>query len=127
MGQNPFKCEQCGERLDNNNCATIHMINKHNEPGEISSCAVCDFETAIKVSSKFHTSKKHKEIEQLDGNDSSSEEVYATNYWERDQMGAGYQRYIDVTENIESANISKEEKSNEIERAMKAREDAFYH
>ena len=101
------------------------MISKHNEPGEILSCDVCDFKTSRKVSFNIHTSMKHNEIEQLDGNDSNSEEVYAAYYRERDHMGTGYQSYLDVVENIESANIAKEEKSNEIVRAMKAREDAF--
>ena len=40
-------------------------------------------------------------------------------------MGHGYQKYLNVFENIESANISEEDKSNEIERTLKAREDAF--
>ena len=120
-----FKCEKCGERLDNKNSLTVHMIRKHKEPGEILSCDVCNFETPRKVCLNIHTSKKHKEIEQLDGNDSNSDEVYAAYYWEREQMGTGYQSYLDVIENIESANISKEEKLTETERAMKAREDAF--
>ena len=30
-----FKCEQCGEKLDNQNYITNHMISKHKEPGKI--------------------------------------------------------------------------------------------
>ena len=74
---------------------------------------------------KIHISKKHDVIEQLDGNNSSSDERYAESYWERDYIGTGYQTYIDAIENIESANISMEEKSNETERALKAREYAI--
>ena len=130
MTKNPvthdrFKCEQCGEKLDTKNCLTTHMISKHNEPGEIFTCDLCEFTTSRRVSLNIHTSMTHKVIEQLDGNDSSSEEVYAKSYWERDQLGTGYQSYLDVIENIESANISNEDKSNETKRAMKAREDAF--
>ena len=40
-------------------------------------------------------------------------------------MGTRYQTYLDVIENIESANITKEKKSRETERALKAREDEF--
>ena len=70
-------------------------------------------------------SKKHDVIEQLDGNNSSSEDRYSESYWERDYMGTWYQTYQDAIENIESANISREEKSSETERALKAREDAL--
>ena len=66
-------------------------------------------------------------MKQLDGCDSSSEEteIYAESYWERDYMGTGYQTYLDVIENNESANITKEEKSSETKRALTAREDEF--
>ena len=40
-------------------------------------------------------------------------------------MGTGYQTYLDAIENIESSDISSEEKSNETDRALKVREDAF--
>ena len=120
-----FKCEQCGEKLDNQNYLTNHMIRKHKEPGTILSCDICDFTTSRKISLNIHTSKKHKVIEQLDGNNSSDEECYAESYWERDYMGTSYQTYLDTIENIESENISKEEKSSETERALIARQEAF--
>ena len=40
-------------------------------------------------------------------------------------MGTGYQRYLDTIENIESANLSMEEKFSETVRVLKAREYAF--
>ena len=40
-------------------------------------------------------------------------------------MGTTYQTYLDVIENIKSADITEEEKSSETERALKAREDEF--
>ena len=70
-------------------------------------------------------SKKHGVIEQLDGIDSSAEDGYAESYWERGFMGTGYQTYLYAIDNIESSDISSEEKSNETDRALKAREDAF--
>ena len=65
------------------------------------------------------------EIEQLDGNDSDTEEAYAESYWEREYLGTSYQTYLDVMENIKSADISEDEKSSEMERALNARKEAF--
>ena len=101
------------------------MISEHNQPWEVFKCDGCEFETSRKTGLKIHMSKKHDVIEQLDGNDSSAEDRYAESYWERGFMGTGYQTYLDAIENIESSDISSEEKSNETDRAHKAREDAF--
>ena len=61
-------------------------------------------------------SKKDDVIGQLDGNDSSTaEDGYAESYWERGFMGTGYQMYWDAIANIESLDISSEEKSNETD------------
>ena len=40
-------------------------------------------------------------------------------------IGKSYQRYLDVIENIESSNISEDEKIEETQRATNAREEAF--
>ena len=103
------------------------MISEHQHKGEIFNCDICDFSTSRKVGLGIHKSKIHNGIEQLDGCESSSEESdnYAQSYWERDYMGTTYQTYLDVIENIKSADITEEEKSSETERALKAREDEF--
>ena len=120
-----FKCEQCDERLDTKNCLLNHMISEHNQPGDVLECDYCEFKTSRKTGLKIHISKKHDVIEQLDGNNSSTDEGYAESYWERDYMGTEYQTFLDAMEDIESANISLEEKRIEVERALKARENAF--
>ena len=125
MTHDRFKCEQCEEKLETQNCLTNHMISEHSRQGEVFKCDACEFETSRKPGLKIHKSKKHDVIEQLDGNESSTENVYAESYWEKDCMGTGYQRYLDTIENIESANLSVEEKSSETLKALKAREDAF--
>ena len=38
-------------------------------------------------------------------------------------MGTGYQAYLDAIKNIESVNITIEDKSNKTERALKATEE----
>ena len=123
-----FKCDQCGEKLDTQNCLTNHKIIEHEAPGEIFNCDICDFLTSRKNGIQIHISIKHQHIEQLDGNDSSSEadnSNYSVAYWEEDNMGTSYQRYLDVIENIETSNISEDEKIVENERATNAREEAF--
>ena len=55
------------------------MIIAHNQPGEILSCDLCEFETSRKSSLSIHMSKKHKQIDQLD--------TYSEEYWEKDNMG----------------------------------------
>ena len=101
------------------------MISEHKQPGEVFKCDDCDFSTSRRTGLKIHKSKKHDVIEQLDGNDSDREEAYAESYWEREYMGTSYQTYLDVMENIKSADISEDEKSSEMERALEARKEAF--
>ena len=110
MTHDRFKCDECGERLDTNNYLINHMISEHDHEGDTFNCDVCDFSTSRKVGLTIHKSKKHYKMKQLDGSDSSSEEtkIYAESYWERDYMGTGYQTNLDVIENIESSNITKE-------------------
>ena len=110
-----FKCSTCGENLDTKNCQTNHMIIAHNQPGELFSCDLCEFETSRKASLSIHMSKKHKEIDQLDGNNSDVEDTYSEEYWEKDNMGQTYKRYLDVIESINDSNLSKEEKEQERE------------
>ena len=60
-------------------------------------------------------SKKHKEIDQLDGNNSDVEDTYSEEYWEKDNMGQTYKWYLDVIKSINDSNLSKEEKEQERE------------
>ena len=83
-----FKCQQCGEKLDTKNCLSNHMISEHEAEGEIFTCDICDFSTSRKVSLQIHISRKHENIEQLDGH--SSSETYDSVYVESSQLdGAG--------------------------------------
>ena len=120
-----FKCNICSENLETKNNLTNHMIVEHNHPGEVLVCQQCEFMTSRKTCLNMHVSKKHKEIEQLDGTSSDTEDVYAESYWEHDHLGTIYQRYLDAIENIESSQLSLAEKQMEIERAKDIRMKAF--
>ena len=62
-----FKCPQCDEKLDTQNCLSNHMISEHEEEGDIFGCDICDFSTSRKTGLQIHTSRKHQNIEKLDG------------------------------------------------------------
>ena len=102
-----------------------HMISEHKQPGDIFKCGDCDFSTSRKTGLKIHKSKKHDVIEQIDGHNTDTEEAYAKSYWERVYMETSYQAFLDVMENIKSADISQDEKYSETERALEARKEAF--
>ena len=116
-----FKCDICKENQDNKNDLTIHKISEHDHPGEVLTCDLCQFMTSKKTCLSIHISKKHNDIEQLDGNSSDTGDPYHESYWERDYMGTVYQNYLDTIENIESLDISIEEQQKEIERAKDTR------
>ena len=101
------------------------MIIAHNQPGDIFSCDLCEFETSRKASLSIHASKKHKPIDQLDGNISDVEDTYSEEYWEKDNMGQTYKRYLDVIKSINGSNPSNKEKEQKRERALTERKDAY--
>ena len=93
--------------------------------GNIDTPLLCDFITSRKAGLDIHLSKKHKEIEQVDGSTSDTEENYAEAYWERDELSSTYQRYLDVIEDIQSSNLTTQEREIEIERAKSCRLEAL--
>ena len=101
------------------------MISEHDHSGIVFNCDLCEFLTSRKTSLSIHMVKKHKEIEQIDGSNSDSEDTYAESYWERDFMGRTYKTYLDTLENIKTSNLSLEEKQQESERAKRARMEAY--
>ena len=64
---NRFKCAQCDEKLDIKNCPTNHNIFEHGAYGEVFNCDICDFSTSREIRIQAHTSRRHQQIEQLDG------------------------------------------------------------
>ena len=69
----------------------------------------------------MHISKKYKDIEQLDGIGSDTEDTYAESYLERDYLGTVYQNYLYAIQNIKSSKLSIEEQHDEIEIAKDTR------
>ena len=70
-------------------------------------------------------------MQQLDGNESLSEEpldeeYYRTrHYWEKGRLGTAYQAYIDANELIEKSDLNKDAKEKEKAKILEDRKTAF--
>ena len=94
-------------------------------------CNLCDFKSSWKNGLIVHTSRKHKKIEQLDGNietDENDEDIAYQNtesYWCKGLLGRSFQSYIDANEILEESNLDKEAKEAEKAAVLDARKEAF--
>ena len=79
----------------------------------------------------IHMARKHETMEQLDGNDDTTEVIedknYETlNYWKTGKLGTIFQTFLDVNDVIDaSSNLSQKNKDDEKARALQARKEAF--
>ena len=96
---------------------------------QLNLCEICDFVSNWKTGLSIHLSRKHGNIEQLDGhNDSSfSDEKYdsSRHYWETGRLGKRYQTYLDASEIIDKSDISEDDKLIEKEKLSNARKSVF--
>ena len=88
-------------------------------------CEECGFEAASSVGLKIHTSKKHEEIPQLDGE--SPYESDTDCWWINQQIDSlkCFQKYIDVLKDIDDSTLSEQEKNEEQEKLNSGRKSAF--
>ena len=98
---------------------------------EIFTCDICDFESNWSNGLSVHMSRKHGNIEQLDGiDDNTTEEVdekylESENYWKTGVLGTIYQTFLDVNSIIEYSNMSEDDRNKEKNKALDARKKAF--
>ena len=72
------------------------------------SCEICDFSSKWENGLAIHMTKKHGNIEQLDGiTDIETDEKYERTryYWESGNIGIAYCNYIDVIDIIENCDL----------------------
>ena len=74
--------------------------------------------------------KKHANIEQVDGNDTVLEDeddkyTETEHYWKTGRLGTIYQTFLDVNKIIDSSNLQGESKKLEKEKALDSRKFAF--
>ena len=75
-----------------------------------------------------HESRKHKRIEQLDGNIDTDEDVQYQNtksYWDQGYLGRSFQSYIDAIEIVKESSLDNEAKEVEKAAILDARKNAF--
>ena len=73
-------------------------------------------------------SRKHANIEQLDGCNDISEDSkyrYSRHYWKSGYLGTTYQSFLDALDIIEESELSETEKLIEKQKALDSRKDAF--
>ena len=92
-------------------------------------CDVCDFCSNWENGLRVHMSKKHRNIEQIDGCDDELDENDAyqgsQHYWKTGWIGTAYQTYLDAMEVIENTKFSVEVKLEERTKVIEARKEAF--
>ena len=91
-------------------------------------CNLCDFKSSWENGLTVHESRKHKRIEQLDGNIDTDEDVQYQNtksYWDQGYLGRSFQSYIDAIEIVEESSLDNESKEVEKAAILETRKDAF--
>ena len=96
------------------------------------SCDFCDFKSNWENGLSVHISRKHKDIEQLDGSDSVSDDmdvddkyVKTLHYWEKGRLSTVFQTFLDVLDVIENSDLTEESKELEKSKVLAARKEAF--
>ena len=106
-------------------------VNEAEDVSEFFECILCDFRSNWNNGLKIHITRKHGEIEQLDGNttenDESADERYAgtKHYWEFGRLGTVYQTFLDANDIIDKSTLDKDDKEIEKDRILDARKTAF--
>ena len=101
------------------------------EATEIFECLLCDFSSTWNNGLKVHMGRKHRNIDQIDGN--SDEEVLdmekkyesTEGYWKRGRLGIAFYVFVDCKAIIDASDISEEEKLKEKEKLIDARKAAL--
>ena len=96
-------------------------------------CHICDFVSNWESGLQIHMSRKHSNIEQVDGNDTfTSEDLEeddkysgTSHYWKTGRLGTVYQTFLDANNIIDHSNLTEERKSHEKANVLEARKRAF--
>ena len=96
------------------------------------SCHICDFSSNWESGLHIHMTKKHANIEQVDGNETLDDDLEedaqykeTSHYWKTGRLGTSYQAFIDANDCIEKSNLPEEIKKRETTKILDARKCAF--
>ena len=108
----------------------IHIIEKNivREDSEFYECQLCDFKSNWDNGLNIHMTRKHGEIEQLDGNtDDTLDEHYegTKHYWKLGRLGTVYQTFLDANTIINNSELDEDDKKKEKAKLLDARKTAF--
>jgi hypothetical protein len=81
---------------------------------------------------KVHMTRKHENIEQVDGNTDSDdfgdkEYLETDRYWKTGILGTIFQTFLDASLIVERSDLSKDNKAVEKAKILEARKHAFGH
>ena len=112
------------------NASVEDIIEKAEQAGEVFPCLICDFVSNWVNGLQVHMTRKHSNIEQIDGNseneDFDDEKYLGTErYWKTGKLGTIFQDFLDTNFIIEKSDLSKEDKANEHAKILEARKSAF--
>lgn len=102
---------------------------KHSE--QEYSCLFCEFVSNWANGLKVHMTRKHRDIEQIDGNildneDFEDEKYFKTDhYWKTGNLGTIFQIFLDANSIIEESDLTEENKAIENDKILEARKYAF--
>ena len=109
------------------------MDNEAQEAEKRFECILCDFHSNWENGVKIHMSRKHGNIEQLEGNieiedENSIDEEYerTEHYWEKGWLGRFYQTFLDVSKIIDECHdMPADTKEAERKKVLEARKTAL--
>ena len=96
-------------------------------------CPICDFTSNWENGLQIHMTRKHLNIEQIDGNDTfvsedlEEDDKYSgtCHYWKTGRLSTVYQSFLDANDIIDHSNLTEERKSSEKAKVLDARKCAF--
>ena len=95
-------------------------------------CIICDFKSTWQNGLNVHMSRKHGNLEQIDGMtdivEFENDEKYENtkHYWEKGRLGTVYKCFIDANAIIDNCSMfSEEDKEKERLKVLEARNSAF--
>ena len=99
------------------------------ETEESFTCILCNFTSKWKTGLAIHMTRKHCNLEQLDGttDETDEDEKYerSCHYWKNGRIVIAYQTYLEVLEIIESSDLDTSEKEIEKHKVTEACKEVF--
>ena len=114
--------------------STEHNTNENDaeKVDDLFPCVICDFKSNWANGLSIHMTRKHPNLEQLDGSNSVMEDLdvdekyHSTkHYWEKGKLGKVYQTFLDANDIIESSDLNEECKQMERNKVLEARKCSF--